>query len=106
MAKMQNNLPPLAQYMDIGKYSPNYGDFVVWTGWITTWCGVVANYDDETKEVSIIFSCLPYLLFNFTDGEMEKHTKKLPLSQLQASSRGTFAVHQHDYTRNIGLWFI
>jgi hypothetical protein len=106
MAKNRPDLPPLAQYKDIAEYVPRYGDTLVWSGWFSTWFGVVAEFDENTGELSVIFAGIPFLLFTMKEDEMKKETRKIALEKIQGSSHGTFAVHQHDYTRNISLWFI
>ncbi len=104
--KVEQSLPPLAQYRNLADYHPVYGDFIVWSGWFTTWHGVVINYDEETNEIHVIFSGVPYLLFTLTDEEQKKETRKINLSQLKSASHGTYAVQQHDLVRNANVWFI
>lgn len=111
MAKLQPktarpDLPPLAQYRSLAEYIPHYGDYIVWAGLITTWHGVVTNYDEETGELAIIFAGLPFLLFTMKEHEQEREIRKIKLSKIQAASHGTFAIHKHDYTRNATVWFI
>jgi len=103
---MEVDLPPLAQYLDRKKYSPQYGDYVVWSGWITTWHGVVTNFDPESNEISIVFSGVPYLLFNFTDEEQESETKKVKLSKIRTSSNGTFAIQRQNQNPPSAVWYI
>lgn len=100
------DLPPLAQYKDLAEYTPHYGDTIVWSGWFSSWFGVVNDFDAETGELSVIFAGLPFLLFTMKEHEMKKELRKLALSKIQGAPHGTFAVHQHDYTRNTSLWFI
>lgn len=100
------DLPPLAQYRDINEYVPHYGDTVVWSGWFTTWFGVISDFDAESGELGVIFAGMPFLLFTMKEPEMQKETRRLPLAKVQGSAHGTFAIHQHDYTRNISVWFI
>ncbi len=100
------DLPPLAHYKDIAEYVPHYGDVVVWSGWFNSWYGVVTDFDAETGDLSVVFGGLPSLLFTMKDHEMQKETRKITLAKIQAASHGTFAVHQHDFTRNISLWFV
>lgn len=100
------NLPALAHYNDIAKYTPAYGDYVVWAGWITTWYGIVVNHDVESGEVSVIFSGLPYILFTLNEDEQEQETRKIKLSRIKSSRHGEWAVQQHDVTRNVNVWYI
>jgi hypothetical protein len=100
------DLPPLAQYRTLSDYKPSYGDYIIWSGWLTTWHGVVTNYDDEAKELSIIFSGIPFILFTMDQDEQEKEIRKIKLSYIRGSSHGTWAVMQHDYSRNTNIWYI
>lgn len=78
----------------------------MWSGLVTTWHGVVTNFDPEKSELYIIFSGLPMLLFTMNDKEQEKETKKIPLSQITGSAPGKFAVLQHDFANNANIWYI
>lgn len=100
------DLPPLAQYKSVAEYIPRYGDMIVWAGWFSTWYGVVSDFDEKTGELVIIFAGLPYLLFTMDEQEQKKETRRVSLDKIQKSPHGVFAVHQHDYTRNVSIWFI
>lgn len=78
----------------------------MWSGILTTWHGIVTNYDKNTGEIYIIFSGLPMLLFTMTDSEQIKETKKLKLSDLVGSSPGKFSAMQHDFKNNAIIWYI
>jgi hypothetical protein len=99
-------LPPLAQYKSLADYSPAYSDFVVWSGWITTWHGIVSYYDQDTDELHVIFSNVPFLLFTMSDDEMKKETRKIKLGTIRNSAKGVWAIQQHDYTKNASVWYI
>lgn len=107
---MANNnrpdLPPLAQYRQLGEYIPHYGDNIIWSGWFSTWFGVVTDFDETTGELSIIFAGVPFLLFTLTPEEQTKETRKVKLSKIQSARHGTFAVNTHDYTRNASIWYV
>ena len=102
---MKNQIP-LAQYNPLSKYLPQIGDFVVWSGWFTTWSGIVNGFNPDTTDVSIIFAGMPYLLFTLSESEMKKSEKILPLSKITSALHGEFAVLKHDQTRNACIWFI
>ena len=51
-------LPPLAAYKSIKDYMPEYGDYVTWSKWFSTWHGVVSNYDVDTNEVPVSYTHL------------------------------------------------
>jgi hypothetical protein len=99
-------LPPLAQYRSLDEYNPAYADFVVWSGWITTWHGIVVNYDNEAGELHVIFSNVPFLLFTLNEQEMKNETRMIPLSKIKSAAKGAWAIHQHDYTKNASIWYI
>lgn len=100
------DLPPLANYRNLQDYVPAYGDFVVWSGWFTTWFGVVANYEQNTGDVHIIYAGLPFLLFTSTDEEQRRDTRRIQLSALRMSNKGKYAILQHDFTKNASVWYI
>ena len=111
----------LAVYKNISDYVPAYGDFVIWTGWFVTWCGVVSNYApgermgdnntliaklSEEERISIIFSTMSFLLFTMTEKEQKKNTRILNLDKIRNSANGVFAISQHDYVHNVTVWYI
>ena len=60
--------PPLANFVSIADYVPQYGDYVVWCKWFTTWHGIVADFDVNKNEVDIIFEGTPEkMLLNKTN---------------------------------------
>ena len=97
---------PLAIYKNVSDYAPAYGDFVIWTGWFVSWCGVVSNYDPEEEKLSIIFSTMSFLLFTMTEQEQKKNTRILNLDKIRNSANGVFAICQHDYAHNVTIWYI
>lgn len=99
-------LPPLAQYFKLSTYSPSYGDTIIWCGWISTWIGVVSNYDVKTDDVYIIFSCVPAVLFTLEVNEQQQNTRVIKLSKIKSSFTGTFAVQKHNYEKNTNVWYL
>lgn len=85
---------------------PAYADYVVWTGYFTTWHGIVSFYDRESDELHVIFSGVPFLLFTMSDAEMEKETRKIKMNKIRTASKGTWAILQHDYTKNASVWHV
>ena len=67
---------------------------------------MVSNFDTETNELSIIFSGVPFILFTLDGDEQEKETKKIKLGKIRGANHGTFAVLQHDYSRNANIWYL
>jgi hypothetical protein len=103
---MQVDLPPLAQYKSRKEYSPEYGDYVVWSGWITTWHGVVTNFDANAQELSLVWAGVPFLLFTMDEETQKRETKKLKLDDLRNAGNGKFAIQRLDKTHNVVIWYI
>ena len=96
----------LAQYRALANYTPAYGDFVVWSGLVTSWHGVVSNYNQQTNEVYIIFASIPFMLFTMDNEEQERETRKINLSKIKNATKGTWAIQQHDSIRNTVVWYV
>jgi len=103
---MQVELPPLANYISIVDYIPEYGDHVVWCKWFTTWHGVVTGFDVNKNEVDIIFEGSPFLLFTLDASKHEKYTHTMKLPKIKSSIRGSWAVLRHDTQRNDTIWYV
>lgn len=93
-------------YRDRSAYVPAHGDFVIWTGWWTTWHGIVSNYNLDTGELDIIFSNIPYLLFNMDDAQQKRETIQISLAKIKNSLNGTWAIQQHDAKSGATIWYI
>jgi hypothetical protein len=98
--------PPLANYLSVVDYIPQYGDYVIWCKWFTTWHGTVTYFDVDKSEVSIIFEGTPFLLFTLDELKHEKYTRKIKLSKIRSSLKGSWAVLRHDTQRNVTIWHI
>lgn len=103
---MQVDQPPLAQYKNRKDYVPQYGDFIVWTGFITTWHGVVSSFNKDTNELNIIFSCVPFLLFTMPEEDQIKETKSIKLGDIKNAPNGKFAIQQYSKQHNTTIWYI
>jgi hypothetical protein len=103
---MQNEMPHLAQYRRLADYVPAYGDYVVWSGWFTTWHGIVSNYDNKSNDLYVIFSGIPLLLFTMSEEEQKVDTKTINLLKIKNAPQGKWAIQQHDRTRNAIIWYI
>lgn len=95
---------PLAHYRSRETYTPKYGDYFVWSGIITTWHGLVTNYNKDTDELSVVFSNVPFLLLTMDDYEQEKQTRKIKLSKVRSSVNGKFAASRVEEETTI--WYI
>lgn len=102
----QMEAPPLAQYRDLSTYSPSYGDYFVWSGWFTTWHGIVRSYNKDKEEVEIIFAGVPFILLTLQPDELDSETRKFKLSDIRTASKGKYAVQQHDHAANATIWYI
>lgn len=96
----------LAAYKSISSYNPAYGDFVIWTGFFTTWHGIVSDYDSRTDELMIVFSSVPFLLLTMTEEEIKAETRRIKLSKIRSSRHGTWAVIQYDKKASTVLWYV
>lgn len=96
--------PPLAQYRQRIDYIPSYGDYVVWSGWFSTWHGLVIDYDKKTDNVSVIFAGVPYLLFTMDEKDHPKETVVIPLLKLRQAPNGLYAIAQNDGKATV--WYI
>jgi len=101
-----DDLPPLAQYAQLNDYAPSYSDIIIWSGFWSTWVGVVTNYDARNDELYVIFSTIPYVLFTLTEAEQIGHTQKLSLARIKSSIKGTFAIQKHDFAKNTNIWYL
>ena len=100
------DLPPLAHFRPKSSYTPQYGDYIIWSKWFTTWHGVVKYYDKDTDELQIIFAGVPFLLFTMSDEEQESETYKIKLSEIRSAKNGKYAIQQQDQQANAGIWYI
>lgn len=99
-------MPPLAHYRQRLQYIPQYGDYIIWSRWFSTWHGVIKDYDKNTDELHVIFAGVPYLLFVMSDQEQEAETYKIKLSEIRSAKNGKYAINQHDKQANAGVWYI
>jgi len=95
-------LPELAAYKPISSYVPKYGDYIVWSGWLSTWHGFITNYDQDGY-VHVIFSGLPMLLVTMDPEEQAKETRKVLLSKIKQSV-GEFAVLSSEKAQQV--WYV
>lgn len=103
---LKADLPPLAHYRPRALYIPQYGDYVIWSRWLSTWHGVIRQYDKDTDDLYIIFAGVPYLLFVMSGQEQEKETYKIKLSEIRSAKNGKYAIQHHDKQANTGIWYI
>jgi len=103
---MELELPPLAQYKPRSEYSPQYGDYFIWSRWFSTWHGVVTNFDANVGELSVVFAGVPFLLFTMPENEQKKETRKISLDEVKKASNGKYAIQRHDQTQNAVIWYI
>lgn len=94
----------LAHYGPLVKYRPRVGDFIVWTGWLRTWYGLVSSIDGAV--VSVVFETIPVLLFTLTPAEQQSNTRSLQLQKIIGARCGTFAVCQHDRQGGVAVWYV
>lgn len=95
---------PLAQYKQRRDYVAKYGDYVIWSGWFSTWHGFVIDYDKLTDEVSIIFAGVPFLLLTMEESDHAQETKKLKLADIRNEVNGKYAIQTTE--NNTSIWYI
>lgn len=98
-------LPALAQYKSLLNWTPEYGDFIIYSGWFSSSCGFIIDYDGES-ELSVIWSGVPYILLTLTPEEQKQAVKKISLTKIQSATTGTYAVQQSDKSTKEKVWFI
>lgn len=96
----------LAHYKNRSQYIPQYGDYIVFAKWFTTWHGVITDYDSVTDELHIIFAGVPYLLFTMNESEQAKETYKITLREIKNSRNGKYAIQQQDKATGTPVWYI
>lgn len=97
--------PPLAHFKQRNDYHPLIGDFIVWSGWITTWHGIIVGYDRETDDLICVFSGVPYLLMTLNPNDYDKETRRLKLTNIRNAGNGKFAILQKADNQQ-PVWFI
>lgn len=102
----KTNLPPLAQYKPRAEYIPQYGDYIIWSGWITTWHGLIVDYDKDTNKIHALMAGVPYLLFTMAPTDFAKETVEINLDQIKRAPNGKFAIQHHDQTQNAIIWYV
>jgi len=98
--------PPLARYLAMNKYTPEFGDFIIWAGWFKTWYGIVCNIDASGQAITVIWEALPMLLLTLTDEEQRANSQSLMLGDIITAKPGKFAVMKHDAQHNTPIWYI
>lgn len=100
------DLPPLVYYRHRSSYIPQYGDYVVWSRWFSTWHGVVKNYNNDSRELYVIFAGIPFLLFTMKEREQESETYIIKLSDIHNARNGKYAIQQQDKDTRTNIWYI
>lgn len=99
--------PQLAAYATRADYTPQFGDYVIWAGWFSTWHGIVTDFDARSGELSIIFAGLPLLLLTMSDPvQQERETRRIKLSKIVNAVPGVWAILQHDQARHANVWYV
>ncbi len=98
-------MPLLAQYKNRSVYIPQYGDYIIWSGWLSTWHGFVTNYDKKTDRIDVIFSGLPFLLLTMDEKDYERETYQIELQELRQAKNGKYAIQQQAEDKST-VWFI
>ncbi len=99
---MPNVDTALARYRPRSSYLPQIGDYLVWSGWITQWHGLVIGIDQRRNELRVLFAGVPYLLFNMPDEERDRNTRRLDLDEIKAATQGKYAILKIEE----GVWYV
>lgn len=77
----------------LGKWKPQIGDWVYYSGWIKHWCGFVAEKTSDDQQVKIIRSTMHQHIFTMGPKEQETNTIVLDVNEIKMS-RCKYAVDQ------------
>ena len=91
----------LAQAKSLTEWKPQIGDFVFFNGFFSKWIGVINNIGPK---ISIIEGGNPFLLLNYNQKEMIKHTMVIDINDLRNGTRGKYAVMRSEM--NTLIWYI
>ena len=104
MMPRQVEMPPLAHALNLADYKPQFGDFVLWSGWFSCWIGVVSDCSKNLEQISVVFAGLPILLFQMDESDQPRNTRILQLSQIRKARNGTFSILQQ--INNVNVWYV
>jgi hypothetical protein len=97
----------LARFRRLSQWAPKVGDFVIWTGWIRRWYGVVSTTRNSPSLsgisvpiVRIIRDGLPKLLFTMPEDEYDKNSIEIAASRILNSRGGEYCVLSN------GVWYV
>lgn len=99
------DLPPLAFYKSREEWVPQYGDYIVWSKWVSTWHGVVVDFDGENG-LQVIFGGMPFLLFTMSEEVQKKETRTIKLTDIKRAGNGKYAIQQFDEKASRSVWYI
>lgn len=92
--------------MPLAQYTPDIGDFIIWSGWFTTWYGVIAAIGSTGRKLHVIFESLPMILFTLTDEEQQQASKEITVDTIIGARAGSMAVMKHDAQHNTTIWYV
>jgi|CXWL01.1.fsa_nt_gi hypothetical protein len=99
------NLPPLAQYRPRSEYVPQYGDYIIWSGWMSTWHGFVVDRNKDNSEISVIWAGVPFLLLTMDEDEQKRETRRHLIAKIKRAPNGEYAIQQQIEGRNT-VWYV
>jgi hypothetical protein len=105
MRPNQVDLPALAFYKSRDEWVPQYGDYLVWSRWFSTWHGLIINYNGDDL-LDVIWAGVPYLLFTLSQKEQQNATKQISLSKIKRSKNGAYAIQQFNPKSSGYIWYI
>ncbi len=91
-------------YREIGSYQPRVGDFVIWSGWFTSWHGIVTGVDQKAGTFKAVFATLMSNLANLEQDEICKETREIGLSKVRKSWAGAWSAMTVE--RSEQIWYV
>lgn len=98
-----NDFKPACHTSSILTYTPIYGDYLIWSGWFSTWHGFLIDFKQPSRCVFMVAG-LPLFLVN--QSGIGKSIKTLDLEQIRNSKAGMFAVIRHSNEHQFPTWFV
>lgn len=86
----------------IVSWSPRHGDYLIWSGWFSTWYGVLIDHPTSDECVFTVAG-LPLLL---VDSSRSKAVCRLSTDEIRSSRSGRFAIIRQSYDTQVPIWYV
>jgi hypothetical protein len=94
------NSVPIVNWDYIANWKPRHGDWIIYNGFFSQWCGVIIGVDAEY--VSVRYDGLMILL---VQGTKEK-IRKININSIKYSKGGKYTILRHLSNAAMPLWFL